>query len=67
MRIDVAQPDACDVGWFVARQPAVVRHFERQCGASDAFPVALEAAYVMCRAIEQVEGVGGRTARGSPP
>ena len=57
MRIDVGQPDACDVGWFVARQPAVVRYFEQQCGTSDAFPVALEAAYVICRAIEAVDGV----------
>ena len=57
MRIDVGQPDACDVGWFVARQPAVVRYFERQCGANDAFPVSREAAYLICRAIEQIDGV----------
>lgn len=57
MHVEVGQPDACDVGWFVARQPAVVRYFERQCGTSDAFPVALEAAFVICRAIEHADGV----------
>jgi hypothetical protein len=57
MHIDHAQPDANDVGWFVARQPAIVRHLERRCGTTDAFPVALEAAFQICQALEETLGV----------
>jgi hypothetical protein len=57
MRSEVVHPDATDVGWFVARQPAVVQFFERRCGATDAFPVALDAAFQICRAVEARDGV----------
>jgi len=54
MHVDETPPDANEVGWFVARQPGLVRFLEERCGQTDAFPVALEAAYRLCSA------VGGR-------
>ncbi len=49
-------PDASDVGWFAARQPGVVRYLEDHCGPTDAFAVALEAAWRICLAVESSDG-----------
>ncbi|RMH39491.1 MAG: hypothetical protein D6689_16335 [Deltaproteobacteria bacterium] len=58
MRIDAElRTDAQTAGWFVARQPAVVRFLERRCGPTDAFAVALDAAVRICAAFERAAGV----------
>ena len=52
-----AVPDAGQVGWFAARQPAILRYLEARCGGpNDAFAVALEAAWRMCIVMERATG-----------
>ena len=57
MHVDAVTPGANEVGWFVARQPGLVRFLEDRCGSTDAFPVALEAAYRMCASLQDRDGV----------
>jgi hypothetical protein len=57
MQVENVVPDAVAVGWFVARQPGLVRFLEERCRDTDAFSVALEGAYQICAALEQESGV----------
>ena len=52
-------PDAAQVGWFAARQPGIVRFLEERLlvGDGDAFGVALEAAWRICLAFQQRDGL----------
>ena len=54
------QPDAGEIGWFVARQPGIVRFLEERLFGDtdgDAFAVALETALRICRVFEQRDGL----------
>jgi hypothetical protein len=51
--------DAAAIGWFAARQPAVIRFCEEQLWRpdGDAFAVGLDAACRLCRLYLEVEGM----------
>jgi hypothetical protein len=51
--------DAAAIGWFAARQPAIIRFCEDQLWRpdGDAFAVGLDAACRLCRLYQEVEGV----------
>jgi hypothetical protein len=62
------QPDAGEIGWFVARQPGIVRFLEERLfgeADGDAFGVALEAALRICRVFEKRDGLAPERLRRS--
>lgn len=57
-RVMSKPPSTGDVGWFAARQPAILRFLEERLGGgSDAFGVAFDAAWRICRAFRERNGV----------
>jgi hypothetical protein len=52
-------PGAEQVGWFAARQPAVIRFLEARLLSQDgdAFAVGLEGAWQMCELFQSIDGV----------